>query len=146
MAGHDLTDTYIPYGRGGAGNMRKSSISITNNAFHHKQLSPPHALTTLPDTNSLLHNTGRKSAIRDAWFKITSQPNTHPLTLTSSPDEHYAASKSEPRRRSTNSSTWSSSTAGGEHRSAWKRWLSLRRRSSDEVVEEVDGKEEELER
>jgi hypothetical protein len=52
MAGHDLTDTYIPYGRGGAGNMRKSSISITNNAFHHTS-DYPHLMPSrpLPDTN-----------------------------------------------------------------------------------------------
>jgi hypothetical protein len=47
MAGHDLTDTYIPYGRGGAGNMRKSSISITNNAFHHTS-DYPHLMPSCP--------------------------------------------------------------------------------------------------
>ncbi|KAH4175937.1 hypothetical protein HBI26_065460 [Parastagonospora nodorum] len=101
---HSPEDEYIPYGRGGAGNMR------------------------------------RKSAIRESWFKIlASEPLPSPLVLTSSPDDHYAASKSEPRRRSTHSSSaWSTSTAG-ERKSGWRRWLGRRKES---VAEEGEGKED----
>jgi hypothetical protein len=65
-----------------------------------------------------------------------------PLVLTSSPEDHYAASKTEPRRRSTVSSTWSTSTAGKEHGhgsgSMWRRWLGRRKESTsvEEGVEE----------
>jgi hypothetical protein len=62
-----------------------------------------------------------------------------PLVLTSSPEDHYAASKTEPRRRSTVSSTWSTSTAGNEHRSMWRRWLG-RRKESTSVEEEGEDK------
>jgi hypothetical protein len=93
-------------------------------------------------TNASL--TGRRSSIASAWSKLLSQPNQHPLTLTSSPDEHYASSKSEPhgsstrRRRSTNSSTWSASTAGEHsHRSAWRR-LFHRNSSVSEEEEKVE--------
>ncbi|KAH7093142.1 hypothetical protein FB567DRAFT_168063 [Paraphoma chrysanthemicola] len=100
------TDPWIPYGRGGAGNMR------------------------------------RKSSIRDAWFKISSQPDQHHASLTSRAEEPYASSKSERhtstsrRRRSTNSSLWSTSTAAGEHRSAWRRLF--RRKESVDEKEEIE--------
>ena len=120
---HSPEDEYIPYGRGGAGNMRKSQFIPS----HHAIRTPP--LTPYP---------GRKSAIRESWFKIlASEPAHSPLVLTSSPEDHYAASKSEPRRRSTHSSSaWSTSTAG-ERRSGWRRWWLGRRKES--VAEEGDG-------
>jgi hypothetical protein len=135
MVNHSASDNYIPYGRGGAGNMRKSSRRISHGFF------------LLVFTNCGI---GRPSSIREAWFKITSQPDQHPLVLTSSPEDHYASSKNERRtsslgrRRSTVSSTWSSSTVG-EHRSMWKR-LFMRRSSLQEDDKrrtplEVDGKE-----
>ncbi|KAF2853149.1 hypothetical protein T440DRAFT_515871 [Plenodomus tracheiphilus IPT5] len=87
-------------------------------------------------------NMRRRSSIVDAWSKIASQPSSN-LVLTSSPEDHYANSKSE-RRVSTSStrrrasSLWSTSTAG-EHRKFGLRTL-FRRSSSAE--EEDEGKVE----
>ncbi|KAB2110826.1 hypothetical protein AG0111_0g1324 [Alternaria gaisen] len=72
MSPHSTQDPCIPYGRGGAGNMR------------------------------------RRSSIAAAWSTILSHPSptdSNKLNLVSSPEEHYAASKSEPRRRRHSSST-----------------------------------------
>ncbi|KAF1911366.1 hypothetical protein BDU57DRAFT_101815 [Ampelomyces quisqualis] len=99
MTRREPGDTYVAYGRGGAGNMRT------------------------------------KSSIRDAWCRIMAGPDAHPLVLTSSPEGHYASSKSEPRRRSTNSSLWSLSTAG-EHGSKWRRVF----RTGTSSAEMEDGK------
>ena len=94
------SDVYVPYGRGGAGNMR------------------------------------RRSDIVSAWSKLTAQKSTSSrLTLISSPDDHYGASKSIDRRASSTraSSTHSTSTAG-EHKSGWRKLL--KRKSSMEEEEE----------
>ncbi|CAO2655591.1 Nn.00g043940.m01.CDS01 [Neocucurbitaria sp. VM-36] len=90
-------------------------------------------------------NMRRRSSILDAWSKITAQPaNNNKLALFSSPEDHYANSKSEPRMStsSTNrrraSSMWSSSTAGEHHRSVWKRLFrkgSVAEEEEEKVVE-----------
>lgn len=128
MTGTSPSDRCIPYGRGGAGNMRKfilNRASESNSSNHPMQ-------SFFTSTSNLTSITGRKSSIRESWFKVMAA-NPSPLHLTSCPEDHYAASKSEPRRKSTNSSTWSTSTAGNEHRSMWRRWLGRRK---DSVAEE----------
>lgn len=134
MSPHSTQDPCIPYGRGGAGNMRKPS-------------SLPFFPCLLPTSQHLPANTpfpGRRSSIAAAWSTILSHPSStdDKLVLTSSPDDHYAASKTEPRRRRHSSSTseegrkssvaesgtrrtsWSSVWSGnstGEHVSRWRR-------------------------
>ncbi|CAN9202628.1 unnamed protein product [Alternaria alternata] len=138
MSPHSTQDPCIPYGRGGAGNMR------------------------------------RRSSIAAAWSTILSHPSptdSNKLNLVSSPEEHYAASKSEPRRRRHSSSTsdegsegsmrmkssvdegarrrrssvWSGrsrASTAGESGSRWRRLLQFRR-AGGRI--EIDAKNEDVE-
>jgi hypothetical protein len=125
MFDHAKSENYIPYGRGGAGNMR---MSCHQNFVSCKLLTQP---------------PGTESSIREAWFKIAAKPDQHPLVLTSSPEGHYANSKSERhsssslRRRSTVSSSWSlSSSSTREHTSSWKQ-LFRRKSENDSIAEKT---------
>lgn len=71
---------------------------------------------------------------------LSTQPSS-PLTPTASPDAHYEPSKTEAARR--RSSTWSTSTSGGEHLSKWRRLSAVfsRRRSHDAGVLEKEEDE-----
>lgn len=110
----------------------KQSICMCSAMFFP---SHPHPSNVIPP--------GRKSSIREAWSILSSQPSA--LTPMSSPDDHYVSSKTEPSRR--RSSTWSSSTSGGEHRSKWRRLSAVfsRRRSHDSCVLEKGEEDEKIE-
>ena len=119
MSPHSTQDPCIPYGRGGAGNMRKPStlpFLLPRTPLQHTDPQP-----------------GRRSSIAAAWSTILSHPSptdSNKLNLVSSPEEHYAASKSEPRRRRHSSSTSEEGSEGSMRMKSSVDEGARRRRSS----------------